>query len=173
LESYQHEFAKRVLAQWLRHEARQDDYHDFGPFRWRPNRGEPHYGVWLEYPVSESGGEIGYGAVWDESGWSEQLYGESETQETRPPTYAECLKLGRTPSVIFDIAIQHKGAITYGIEIVHKNGLNERKLRKLEALYKAQPNFRVYAADAVWIMHQIGVPRQPDLGFELVCGWTW
>ena len=172
MESYQHQFAKRVLAQWLRDEAKKDDLRaKFGPFGWRVNRGGPHYGVWLEYPISESGEEVAN--VWDERGWSEELYGESETQETRTPTYAECLKLGITPSVIFDIAIQHKGAIIYGIEIVHKNGLDERKLRKLDAIYKAYRHFEVYAADAVWIMHQIGVPRQPDLGFELVCGWTW
>ena len=172
MESYQHELAKQVLAMWLRqsHHNKYDKSVGFGPFGWRTNRSEPHFGVWIEYPVSQSGSELESGGVWDENGWSEQLYGESETQETRPPTYEECLNLGIIPYVIFDLAIQHKGEIIYGIEIVHKNRISVSKIDKIKTLVARNPNFEVWATSATYIMHQVGVPKNPKEGFIFIDG---
>jgi len=167
MESYQHGLAKHVLASWLREQSkgRGNRWASFGPFGWCPNRGEQHFGVWVEYPIGKNG--EGITEVWDESDWSERLYGESETQETRPPTFDECVKLGCPPALIFDVAIQHKGWIIYGIEIVHKNGIDQKKLQKIREMDRMS-SVSVYTTTATFIMHQVGIPADPSRGFEQV-----
>ena len=179
MESYLHRHAKAVMVQWLRDwAAKADDdgyqtdaFRRWSPFSWRVNRGGPHYGIWEEWPVCR---DFGVAAVWDESAWAWDLnqipmpYATSDelTEEdkacqrlvdTRPPTYEECLKLGLPPTVILDIAIQHKGMLSIGIEIVNKNDISPQKLEHLQEL--APYGVEIYRIPARWIMGQIGMPR--------------
>lgn len=147
VESYQHLFAKKVLVQWLREavEASASYVTKLEPFRWQPNGPPPLYGIWEEYPVCDES----ITSVWCER---------DEAYYERPPTYEECLALGLVPEVIFDVAIQHKGTIVYGIEVVHKNDISPEKMLRLESYYGVEP-IEVYRVDAGWIMSQV---RRPD-----------
>jgi hypothetical protein len=165
VESYMHRFAKATFAEWLRQLAREtgsDEYtkpfparNGQDPIGWRVNRGGPHFGVWEEYPVAEN---YGITPVWDEW-WTEE--GEEEAawmKEGRTPTREECRSIGYEPEFIFDIAVQHKGSIVYAIEIVHKNDVSERKLRKMQDIIDIQGWVKVYVVPAKWVLSQIGRP---------------
>lgn len=148
VESYKHKHAKAILSGWLRDGAVFDDYTSLAPLSWRVNRGAPHFGIWEEYPIAKNGRDwIGIWPVWDEYGddWQE-----------RPPTYAELSDLGMPPSVIFDVAVQHKGSLIFGIEIVHRHGITPRKSRLLREF---GPFLQVYTIPAEWIMCQVGKPE--------------
>src|SRR6185436_6591811 len=112
VESYKHQFAKATLAGWLRDVAsgNVDEYVGIKPLNWRVNRGEPHYGVWVEYPIclDKNNWILGTCNVWDEN---DGVWKGNETAwnwSVCPPTYDECIKLGLLPIAIFDVAIQHK-----------------------------------------------------------------
>lgn len=157
MESYKHKFAKSVLAGWLREPSE-----ILPPFSWRSNRGAPNYGVWEEYPfcIDENNRLIGNDPVWDELDWCEPNY-LSALRSVRkfgdaPPTYDELLAVKLLPIVIFDIALQHKGQVCYGIEVVHRNDVSALKLEYLKRISL----FGVYTIDADWILSRCGRPQQ-------------
>ena len=69
------------------------------------------------------------------------------------PTYAELMQIGTRPKAIWDVAIQHKGSIITGIEIVHKHGLTDIKRAFLTTLISA-----TYVVSADWILSQVEPP---------------
>lgn len=148
VESYQHLFAKRLLVQWLREAAEESSspIATLPPFKWQINGPKPIYAVWEEYPVCDES----ITSVWCER---------DDAYHERPPTYEECLSLGLVPEVIFDIAVQHKGAIVYGIEVVHKNDISPEKMRRLQGYYGVEP-IEVYRVEAGWIMSQVKRPEK-------------
>jgi hypothetical protein len=157
VESYKHRFAKETLAGWLRGLAEHDEYACLEPINWRVNRGPPHYGVWTEYPVCLDAENDGLSTVWDELDWNGEW--PWPRFEQAPPTYAECLENGWVPSVIFDVAVQHKGWICYAFEVVHRHGVTPEKLARLKRMAaSACGTPRVYTIPADWILCQVGVP---------------
>ena len=70
------------------------------------------------------------------------------------------LALGFTPIVIFDIAIQHKGWIYAAVEIVHANGISERKFDYLERIRAENGQLDVYVVDADWVLSRV---KRPDI----------
>lgn len=160
LESYKHKFAKNVMLDWFRSFG--IDGGGLPPFSWRPNRPEPHFGAWEEYPfcLDQDNTVVGNAPVWDEvgHGWFEEkeyLHGKEGAWLEKPPTYDECVSLGLCPIVVFDIALQHKGSIIYGIEIVHKHDISNIKLDYLKRI--GIPTFRV---EADWILSQCARPEK-------------
>jgi len=149
-ESYAHRFAKEQLCAWLRKAAQHagpDEYAHFCGLSWRVNRGAPHYGVWPEYPL-----QCKQDTVWDEidDKWLE-----------RPPTRDEAIAARMPPDFILDIAIQHKGAITIGIEIVHKNRFSPTKVILLNRAFWP---FSLFEIPAAWVLGQVDCPTDgiPD-----------
>lgn len=149
VESYAHKTAKATVAQWLRETASEcggwDQYADLAGISWRVNRDGPHFGVWEEYPFILRGD--GHYTVWDEV---------SEVYERRPPTYEELVEKNTRPSVIVDVAIQHKGQIAICIEVAHKNPLSPVKLMKLAEMGM----YDVLEVPARWVLAQVGRPKR-------------
>ena len=166
VESYKHQFAKMTLAQWLRDlcEKNHDDFVEINPISWRINRGPPHYGVWIEYPIClDKNNEIHGLQAWDEQNWDDSLDQSclpkpGSLLDVRPPSYDEVVAMGLLPIVIFDVAIQHKGNICCGFEVVHRNDISEIKKDFLDRI-----RVPTYAIDADWILSRI---RRPN---TLVC----
>lgn len=154
-ESYKHKFAKEVLAGWLREGALRDEYAGIHPIRFRVNRGAPHFGVWTEYPIClNSKNDVVGRSAWDE----ESFYGwmpEGVEFVDRPPTYDEVIGLGLLPIAIFDIAVQHKGYIVYGIEVVHRNDVS-----KIKSEYLNRIGIPVYRIDADWVLSRVQRPTE-------------
>lgn len=145
LESYKHKYAKKVLTEWLRESAEQVGYDNSAKIWdlcWRVNRGAPTYGVYEEYPISKTVGCAGYPSAWDETKWG------------RIPTYQELVNDGEIPQLILDIAIQEKGDIIYGFEVVHKNSVNPRKAYLLYGL-----SVQTFEISADWILRQVKNPN--------------
>jgi hypothetical protein len=175
IESYKHQFAKATLAQWFREIAAVDEDRGtnklmFKNFYWRVNRGAPHYGIWVEYPVALDNQNriVGFDPVWDEdSRWGFEGTEDGECialeRAGRPPTYEEVIELGLTPILIFDVAIQHKGSIIYALEVVHRNGISETKLDYINRARTSCNCLQVHTIDADWILSRI---KRPD---ELIC----
>lgn len=162
VESYKHQFAKLTLAKWLRDTAKLagfDEYADLDPLNWRVNRGGDHHGVWVEYPIclNSKNDIVGYSA-WDEEHFSSDLLPKGVEYCDRPPTYEEVIELGLAPVIIFDVAIQHKGHIVYGLEVVHRNGISETKYDYLHRV-----GIPTYTIDADWILSRV---KRPEV---LVC----
>jgi hypothetical protein len=142
VESYAHLSAKKTLVDWLRTTAEasgRDEYANMNGIEWRVNRGSPYWGVWEEYPFTKDTIET----VWDEMGYGV------------PPTYEELKKQKNKPFVILDVAIQHKGMISHGFEVVHKNGVSQKKKELLHKL-----NCGVYVISAAWILSQVKKPSK-------------
>lgn len=160
LESYAHRAAKEVFAGWLREvAAAAAGYASLGGISWRVNRGGPHWGVWLEYPIMPGRGWGGPdGLVWDESsfpGSSGCLL--DSPWRMRPPTFDECIQhYGSAPQWIVDIAIQHKGTISTVIEIVHKHPPSPTKIKALAECVTAS---EVWVIPARWVLGQV---RRPE-----------
>lgn len=169
-ESYKHQYAKNTLAGWLREicAGKVDQYVTLKPLHWRVNRSSPNFGVWVEYPVciDAQNKVMGIQDVWDENFWWEYDKNEKNPRSARamerPPTYAEVIGEKYTPVVIFDIAIQHKGLIATGIEVVHKNGISATKAEYLKRI-APYGGLEVLTIDADWILSRV---KRPD---ELVC----
>jgi hypothetical protein len=156
-ESYKHKFAKQVLVSWLREEAEiagHDNEASLGScIGWRVNRREPYWGVWEEYPICK---DVGLDNVWDE-GWGGKF-------KFVIPTYEELIALNMPPLAILDIAIQEKGRIAYGIEVIHKNYISRKKGIRIFTL----ESLKVYQIDADWILNQVKKPSH--LALSLVIG---
>lgn len=158
MESYKHKFAKETLAGWFREISDLDEYVGLSPIRWRVNRGGPNFGVWTEYPIClNNKNDIVGRSAWDE----EHFYSwmpEGVEFNDRPPTYDETIKLGLLPIAILDVAIQHKGYIVYGIEVVHRNDVSKIKFEYLNRI-----GIPIYRVDADWVLSRV---KRPD---ELEC----
>jgi hypothetical protein len=148
VESYAHKAAKAVVVGWLREGAAEaggwDQYANVAGISWRVNRGAPHFGVWEEYPLIMRGD--GHYTAWDEV---------SQKYEGRPPSYEELIEKNTRPSVIVDIAIQHKGQISACIEIAHKHPLSPIKLMRLSEMGM----YDVLEIPARWVLAQVGRPK--------------
>jgi hypothetical protein len=141
MESYKHKYAKSVLAGWLR---------------------EKKEIVLEEYPfcVDEGNNLIGNDPVWAEVDACGHLKSWSGKGCGAPPTYDELLAAKLLPIAIFDIAVEHKGLITYAIEVVHRNDVSNKKL---EYLKRINLWYGVYKIDADWILSRCGCPLKIEL----------
>lgn len=154
VESYMHLYAKATLLGWLRDAARAADGNNYAslqgsPISWRVNRDAPHFGIWEEYPISM---EYGLTPVWDEF--------DCHQWQDAPPTREQCSEIGHRAECILDIAIQHKGVISYGIEIVHKNDVSDSKLQRLRECAAHQGAYsRIFTVPARWVLSQVGPPK--------------
>lgn len=147
-ESYMHRAAKEVVVRWLRESAARLPMESWAcllPVMWRSNRAAPCYGVWAEYPMTSSG--MGTCHVWDECDRPEWC--------DRPPTVEEMAASGMRPFCVADIAIQHKGAISTVIEIVHRNPLSDRKRE-----FYAIKGIEVFCVSAAWVLRQTACPSE-------------
>lgn len=155
MESYAHKAAKEVVATWFRAAAtgHEDDYVEMLGFSWRVNRGGPHFGVHLEYPILADG--TGVELVWDEV--------LTELDEP-PPSYADLIGRGTPPAAILDVAVQHKGMVILGIEIVHKNPPSVKKQRFLHSTGIGN----LLVLPARWVLGQIKPPNAVPVDF-----WYW
>lgn len=154
VESYKHKYAKSLFAEWLRQSAKEADngldWASFGEARFRPNRCEPYYGVYEEYPINNYiCGSSGFVACWDEF-WP---LGADCTSLSEIPTYEQLCETGNPPYLILDIAVHHKGLIKYGFEIVHKNPVSPAKSQLISTL-----NLCVFEISAEWILSQVECP---------------
>ena len=146
LESYKHLAAKQVLAGWLRRAAGAagpDAYASWAGVTWRVNRPAPDFGVWEEYPLTTQLLRAGSVSAWDERG------------EAAPPTYRTLIGRDEPPLCIFDVAVQHKGLVTYAFEVVHQHPVTDTKRSILAAL-----DVCTLVLSAEWIMRQVGPPRR-------------
>jgi hypothetical protein len=148
-ESYLHKSAKTVFAGWLRDAVitrDQQGYAECLGITWRTNRSGPNYGVWEEYPILSDG--HGIDPVWDEIGgrW---------IPECPIPTYDALHSAGTPPVAILDVAVQSKGLLYIGIEIVHKHDLTSRKKAILSTLGLPL----LYKIPADWVLYKV---RRPD-----------
>lgn len=158
LESFQHNAAKNLLCQWLREEAEKTagDWFTYGAVSCRPNRSEPNFGVWAEYPLMPNAAEDFQ--LWDEDGWPGQ-----------PPTRDHIIsQYGRSPRWIVDILVAHKGHIGAIIEVVHKHAPSEEKLIDLSRMMMAPRD--IFVVPARWIMGQVrrpsGIPEKFRVNFR-------
>lgn len=146
IESYSHKAAKSVLAGWFRdaaEKAGRDNYATACGITWRVNRSGPHWGVWEEYPILEKDHQ-----VWDER--------DVPNHQDKPPAFEELKAAGTPPKIILDVALQSKGDITYGFEIVHRNKPSFDKMFFIEH----QCNFRVLFIRAHWILCHTKPPKE-------------
>lgn len=173
IESYKHKAAKAVVVGWLRDAAAQvgfDGHASIAGLSWRVNRYGPGFGVWSEYPIAvdPDGRRVGDTVVWDETSWWADprlpFCGPCQCEPFilcscggpgRPPTYDELLAMRYRPLVIFDLAVQHKGALRYAVEIVHRSPPSNEKRELLSALA-----CETFVLDAEWVLRQVGPPAR-------------
>lgn len=182
-ESYLHAAARHVMLGWLRNASERagvGNHVYFDDINWQVNRAGPEWGVWPEYPLVDDMRENSYYS-WDEYNFSWSIKGDPDDgpklwrmegpsfAKTNPPipTYEELVQIGHPPFAILDIAIQNKGCLVHGIEIVHKHDLTPKKMKLLEDIP------RVWRVDARWVLGQIGEPL--DFPDECLCdvGTYW
>jgi hypothetical protein len=185
VESYAHKAAKAAVVDWLRSGAVYDQNRTAAGLSWRVNRGEPWFGVWEEYPILNENDVSDL--VWDETQWwralemkrgllgmpadGESYYSHKDCQWLKGrqpiPTFDELYEMGRPPRVILDVAVQHKGRIVLGIEIVHKHGLHEAKRQFLKRV-----KLPVYVVRADWVLNQVRPPSRLKV-IEALSHWPW
>jgi len=149
-ESYMHRAAKEVVVRWLREaaeEAGADNYASLGPITWRVNRAGPTWGIWEEYPFTA---ERGACDVWDED------FGDAEDApwEHAPPPVVDGYAAGERVACVADVAVQHKGCISYAVEVVHKHPCPIHK----RAFYD-QHFIGLIEVRASWVMRQTRRPK--------------
>lgn len=151
-ESINHKIAKSMMIEWLRAASPPGaDEGRFGDITWRHNRKlSTHRGVWEEYPVTPD--MEGLHPVWDEYG---------ADYAARAPILPELRQAGRFPLFIWDVALQHKGAIKCVIEIVHANPMNAKK-----AAWMRGSGIETYEVPAAWVLRQRGSPGGLPLAFR-------
>lgn len=132
-ETYMHDAAKRVVAQWFR-QSQDERYHvRVGDVVARTNRGAPSHGVYLEYPIGTNG-EGAY-PCWD------------EVFDRSPPGQPLDLTDGIdwVPSVDFlkqhgirtqcvcDVMLLNKGSASVAVEVIHKHPTPDWKIAFLDS----------------------------------------
>lgn len=166
-ESYKHKAAKAVVIGWLRAAAAAAGYDGSATtcnLSWRVNRRGPEWGVWDEYPIAldPDGTRVGDRLLWDETDWWQGAWSTPcvcepfilcECRPYRPPSYEALLAMRYRPLAILDIAVQHKGAILYGIEIVHTSAPSAEKVAILDDLA-----CQTLVLDAEWVLRQVAPP---------------
>jgi hypothetical protein len=162
-ESKIHKKAKEKFINWIYKENVDDDYIDLKidiggltkTINFRKNR------VFIEYPVviNEKFNSLFY--VWDEHYDYDDFIIDKKKTCKPSPTYEWCIKNKLIPSVIFDLAVSHKGMIVYGFEIVYKNPISNKKKDKLQKILKDVNHcaFEVYEIDANYILQQNEIPE--------------
>jgi hypothetical protein len=167
VESYAHKAAKATVVKWFR---------DVSPLSYRPmvcgvdwqvNRGPPHWGIWEEYPVLQN--RVGINPVWDEYCFPHvhmvpNRDGAYSPFSDAPPSYQYLKSIGCAPKAILDVAVQHKGAIGCGIEIVHKHGLSHEKLEFLKKAWLCS----LLVLPCAWVLGQVSPPLTVPEKF-----WAW
>lgn len=175
LESHAHREAKALMVKWLREAAANvgwDEYARFSAITWRVNRPGPHWGIWAEYPILWNDGvqfgEDGLTTVWDEVCGDGRAYLEDEFPaessypwRSEPPTYDQLAERGTPPYCVLDVAVQHKGQIAYGIEIVHKHRCGKAKLAFLRG------RIVLIEIPAYWVLGQVDRPSEIPAEFFL------
>ena len=174
LESYKHRFAKELFAQWLREIAAEANTKEvdsgraelypsglattnpvacLGDLGWRINRGRPHWGIWIEYPLCPDGGNFSH--CWDEldTHWAHKV-----------PTYRELQRAQLRPNAVVDVAIQHKGYILHAVEIAHTSYLTlQKNMILLEYAWLTHTNIWQIPAD--WVLEQTSRPTSIPLHY--------
>lgn len=126
-----------------------------------------HHGGNVEYAhaLLEAGTQTfnGYWNEWRPGRIQMRTYGEypwcgwPKDHPSNPiPTYSELIELGEPPKAIVDVAVQHKGTIIHGFEVVHKNGLTPEKREFLRTVAGFTTTF--YVISAAWILSQVCRP---------------
>lgn len=143
-ESFAHAAARSILRTWLSdcynpttgiNAIEVDLSHRVECMAWRSDRPYPR-GVHEEYPWPTGG------VVWDESPLG------------RVPTLDEYrTAFGGFPEAIWDIAIQHKGAIVAAFEVEWKHPVSDRKREIIK-----NSGLWVYRIPARWILAQVVTP---------------
>lgn len=143
-ESYTHKMAKNIVKSWF-----DDEY-------FKVTTTNRNSGVYLEYPVCEIDESDTIHVVWDERVDIDEFV----------PTYSQCVELfGVIPICILDIAIIHKGMITFGIEICHTHPTPSWKIDKLKKLGLD----KLIEIDASWVLNQVGPPK--ELKYKSLIGY--
>lgn len=147
MESYKHQFAKRVLVDWLRVD------NGYPLVDAKPNRTNADLGVYTEYPIclGPDNRIFGVDPLWDESR-------EFHALNKCVPSYQDCIDLGLLPIVIFDVVMLHKGLIGHAFEIVHKHPLSETKRDYLKRVWATGELWHLHVIDADWILSQVQRP---------------
>ena len=129
MESYKHLLGKLLLADWIRETVKytytmNKDYVSWLGIEFRPNRHEPSYGVYTEYPMAMLGkDEFQLYELWDE-----KVDDPNYNWKITPPSYQELTDWGYKINCIFDIALAHKGGVRHAIEVVNTSDVNSRKM---------------------------------------------
>jgi hypothetical protein len=162
-ESMIHKEAKEKFINWIYKENINDDYinlkFDIGGIikniSFRKNR------VFIEYPVVINNEMNSLYYLWDEQYEYDDFIIDEKKICSPSPTYEWCIKKKLIPSVIFDLAVSHKGQIVYGIEIVYTNPISNKKKDKLKKILNDNyyGNFEVYEIDAKYILEQNKIPE--------------
>lgn len=120
-ESYMHDAAKRVVAQWFRDSQTPLGGVHVGDVYSRTNRFVGSKGVYLEYPIGTEG--QGVCPCWDEAydPPSGSLMGESLEDLDWVPTVEFLRAKGVRTKCVCDIMLLHKGSASVAIEIVHRH----------------------------------------------------
>jgi hypothetical protein len=138
-ESYGHDSAKKIFAKWLR-ESHDGIEISYDTIYARTNRDGKNLGVYEEYPIEDH-------MLWDEKGWDQDKW----------PNY-DYMKKQKKEFYIADIAIAHKGAIKYAIEIIHKNKPSLKKILFLENI-----GIKIIQIPSSWVLNQIKKPNKLPL----------
>jgi hypothetical protein len=143
-ESYNHKFAKNLLASWLRDLESKDDFCSLNPFNWRRN-----YGVFEELKFHK-GDDLYYFECSDGvKQWDERS---TNPNDYFYPDY-------NRGEILFvpDITIFHKGCPKILIEIVHTNSVSESKIAKINDFF-GRDNIELYEVFADDVLSYCGQP---------------
>jgi hypothetical protein len=121
-----------------------------------------------EYPIclNDKNEIVGLEPVWDEeccwngSEWNSENDQTDSVFKDRPPTYDECLQMKLFPICIFDVAIQHRGNIAHGLEVVHRSDISAIKQEYIDRIDAETGGITVYRLDADWILSRCKRPEE-------------
>jgi len=154
-ESHKHRLAKELLAKWLRdEEVKSGDFCKFFNLSWRTN-----WGVHVELPFYETSDpyyfENSKGIIY--SGCQEHAK-KAYLDNNYDQFFESNVDRGRLLFVP-DITIFHKGDVSYMIEVVHTNPVNERKLNTIKKwIYDKGACAKLFEISAENILRQCGEP---------------
>ena len=112
-ESYMHDAAKRVVAQWFRDSQTSGSTVRVGKVSARTSRMSGAHGVYLEYPIGDQG--EGVDPCWDES------FGYYDRDLSWVPSVDFLASRGIRVRCVCDVVLIHKGVASVAIEVVHKH----------------------------------------------------